>query len=161
MDEQQDKKIVNRDVLKWVIIGLAGFIIICLVLGVGVWIGAEKAKFSYRWAENYNKNFGGPRAGFMNDLGRFPAGDFIEGHGTFGEIIKINSDLVVKGQGDAEKIIVVSPETVIQKGRDTIKKEELKVGDNIVVIGSPNESGQIEAKLIRVLPGPPPSQLQP
>lgn len=161
MDEQQDKKIVNRDVLKWVIIGLAGFIIICLVLGVGVWIGAEKAKFSYRWAENYNKNFGGPRSGFMADLRRFPTGDFIEGHGTFGEIIKIDSDLVVKGRGDVEKIIVVSSETVIQKGRDAIKKEGLKIGDNIVVIGSPNESGQIEAKLIRVLPNLPPPQLQP
>ncbi|TSC53659.1 MAG: hypothetical protein LiPW39_149, partial [Parcubacteria group bacterium LiPW_39] len=53
-------------------------------------------------------------------------------------------------QGDVEKIILISEKTTIEKGRETIKKEELKAGDRVVIIGSPNEQGQIEAKLIRV-----------
>jgi hypothetical protein len=34
-----------------------------------------------------------------------------------------------------------------------IKKDDLKVGDQVVIIGSPNEQGQIEAKLIRIFNG--------
>jgi hypothetical protein len=150
-----DKKI-NRDILKWIIVGLAGFVVVFLIFGVGMFVGGMKARFSYRWAESYHKNFAGPQGGFFGNW-RAPLplpGDFIEGHGTFGEIIKINdSDLVVKGRSDVEKIILITKDTIIEKGKDTIKKEELKVGDQIVIIGSPNEEGQIEAKLIRVFSG--------
>jgi len=148
-------KKINQDVLKWVIIGLAGFVVIVLIFSAGMFVGGTKARFSYRWAESYHKNFAGPRAGFFVDWRTLPPpGDFIEGHGTFGEIIKINdSDLIVKGQGDVEKVILITKDTTIERGRDTLKKDELKVGDSIVIIGSPNEEGQIEAKLIRVFNG--------
>ena len=139
--------------LKWIIIGLAGFVVIVLIFGAGMFVGGMKARFSYRWAESYHKNFAGPRGGFLGDWRKFVPfpGEFIEGHGTFGEIIKINdSDLIVKGQGDVEKVIIITKDTTIEKGREKIKKEELKVGDRVVIIGSPNEQGQIEAKLIRV-----------
>src|SRR3989344_915458 len=107
----------NPDILKWVIIGLAGFVALILVFGAGVKVGALKARYSYKWAESYHKNFGGPRGGFFGDWRQFPAGDFISGHGAFREIIK----------------------------------EGLKVGDRAVIIGSPNEEGQIEAKMIRIM----------
>jgi len=140
-----------KDILKWVIIGLAIFVAVVLVFGAGVLVGGMKARFSYRWAESYHQNFAGPRGGFFENWRLPPPGDFIEGHGTFGEIIKINqSDFVVKGQADVEKLIIINQNTVIEKGRETIKKEDLKVGDRAVIIGSPNEQGQIEAKLIRV-----------
>lgn len=186
-EEKQSKKInpspsgegdrVNRDtcpasserselwcgVLKWVIIGLAGFAVVVLIFGTGMFVGGMKARFSYRWAESYHKNFAGPRGGFFGDWRALPPpGDFIEGHGTFGEIIKINdSDLVVKGQNDVEKLIIVTQDTIIEKGMVTIKKEELKVGDRIVIIGSPNEEGQIEAKLIRIFNGEPKGAFMP
>jgi len=156
MDEdKQDNKKLNQDVLKRVIIGLAGFVIVVLIFGAGIFVGGMKARFSYRWAESYHKNFAGPRGGFFGDWRTLPPpGDFIEGHGTFGEIIKINdSDLIVKGQGDVEKVILITKDTTIERGRDTLKKEELKVGDQVVIIGSPNEQGQIEAKLIRIFDG--------
>jgi hypothetical protein len=147
---------VNRDILKWIIVGLAGFVIVIVIFSVGMFVGGMKARFSYRWAESYHKNFAGPQGGFFGNWRApipFP-GDFIEGHGTFGEIIKINdSDLVVKGRNDVEKIILITKDTIIEKGKNTIKKEDLKVGDQIVIIGSPNEEGQIGAKLIRVFSG--------
>ncbi len=40
------------------------------------------------------------------------------------------------------------------KGND-IKASDLKVDDSIMVIGSPNDKSEIEARLIRVLPPPP------
>lgn len=152
-EDKQNKKPLRPDTLKWILIGLAGFVIILLILAAGIFIGGMKARFSYRWAENYHKNFGGPRGGFLGGFRGFPAGDFIEGHGNVGEIIKINgSEFVIKGSGDVEKTIVTTENTVMEKGRKTVKKEELKVGDFIVAIGSPNDKGQIEAKLIRVMP---------
>ena len=146
----------QKDVLKWIIVGLAGFAVVGLIFGTGMFVGGMKAKFSYRWAESYHKNFAGPKGGFIGDWQRpsFPAGDFIEARGAFGEIIQVNdAGFVVKGRGDAEKVIITAEDTVIQKGKNAIKKEELKVGDQIVIIGSPNEEGQIEAKLIRVFDG--------
>jgi len=140
----------NRDVLKWVIIGLAGFVILVLVFGAGVKVGTLKAQYSYRWADNYHKNFAGPRGGFFDDWRRFPAGDFLSGHGAFGEIIEMKDNgFVIKDRENAEKVIVTNENTTITKGREKIK-DGLKVGDRVVIIGSPNEEGQIEAKFIRV-----------
>lgn len=153
-EEKHNKKIFqNPDVLKWVIIGLIGFIVIILIFGAGVKVGTLKAKYSYKWADNYHKNFAGPRGGFLGDWRKFPAGDFIGGHGAFGEIIELNdTDFVIQGRGDVEKIIVITEETTIKKGRETIQ-DGLVVGDRVTIIGSPNEDGQIEAKLIRVFNG--------
>ncbi|MGC8851713.1 MAG: hypothetical protein ACP5PR_01250 [Minisyncoccia bacterium] len=151
-DKQLNKKI-NRDVLKWIIVGLAAFVVIILIFGAGVFVGEMKARFSYRWAEQYYKNFVGPRAGFFGDWRMFPGGEFIESHGTFGEIIKIEgNNLIVKGRENIEKIVLVDEKTIIKSGLKDIKISDLKVGDMIVIIGSPNEQGQIEAKLIRVFP---------
>lgn len=132
------------DILKWVVIGLVAFAILAFIFGAGVFIGGMKARFSYRWAENYHNNFGGPKAGFFGDWQS-------ESRGNFGQIIKINdSDIIIKGKDNVEKVIVITSQTLIEKGKNEIKKEDLKVDDYIVVIGSPNDQGQIEAKLIRI-----------
>ena len=150
MSEDKQNKTSRPDILKWVIVGLLGFITIILIFGVGMKVGTLKAQYSYRWADNYHKNFAGPRGGFLENWRKFPAGDFIGGHGVFGEIIELNNTgFVVKGRGDIEKIIVTTDDTVVKKGRETVGNG-LKVGDRVTIIGSPNEEGQIEAKLIRV-----------
>lgn len=150
---KQNKESLYSDVLKWAIIGLLGFIVVILIFSMGMWVGGLKAKYSYRWAESYHKNFGGPKGGFLGDWRKFPAGDFIDGHGAFGEIIELDdTGFVIKGRGDIEKIIVTAEDTVIKKGRETIEGE-LQVGDKVTVIGSPNEEGQIRAKFIRVFNG--------
>jgi hypothetical protein len=144
----------NKDLLKWVIIGLLIVVAIVLVLGLGILIGEKKAKFSYRWAEQYHEMFAGPRAGFFGDWRNFPSGEFIEAHGVFGEIIEMKeNELVIKGREDVEKVILITDETIIQKGREKMKKEDLKVGNFVVVIGSPDEEGKIEAKMIRLFDG--------
>jgi len=150
MEQEKRVKKLNKDALKKVLIGLAIFVVAVLVFGAGVKVGTMKARFSYRWADNYHKNFAGPRGGLLGDWQRFPAGDFISGHGVFGEIIEMKDNgFVIKDRENAEKIIVTGEKTMIVKGREKIK-EGLRVGDRVVVIGSPNEEGQIEAKLIRV-----------
>lgn len=148
---KQNKKILSPEILKWIVISLLVFVIIILIFGIGMWVGEKKARFSYRWAENYHKNFGGPKNGFFNDWQNFPHKDYIDGHGAFGEIIQLNdSDFVIKGRDDIEKIIITTENTIIKKRRKTMANE-LKIGDRVIVIGSPNENGQIEAKLIRII----------
>ena len=154
MDEEKSiKKFFKKDVLRRVIVGLAGFVVILLVFGAGVEVGTMKARYSYRWAENYHQNFAGPKDGFFSEWRNFPRGEFINPHGVFGSIIKIDGNIVItKSKDDVEKTVLVSENTLIQKGRETIKSSDLNVEENIIVIGSPNEQGQIEAKLIRVMP---------
>jgi hypothetical protein len=156
VDDIVDKKTQSKDVLKWVIIAIGSFVIVVFIFGFGMFVGGIKARFSYRWAESYHENFAGPKGGFFGNWQRMPPlpGDFVQSHGTFGEIIKINnSDFVIKGQAEMEKIVLIKDDTVIEKGRTKITKNDLKVGDQVVVIGSPNNQGQIEAKLIRLFDG--------
>jgi len=154
-EEKNNKKFFqNPDILKRIIVGLVGFVIIILAFGAGVKVGVSKAKYSYRWAENYQKNFAGPRGGFFSDWGNSPRGEFTNAHGVFGLIIKIDGNTIItKGGDDVEKTILVSDNTIIQKGREDIKLSDLKADENIVIIGSPNNQGQIEAKFIRVFDG--------
>lgn len=139
----------------WVVVGL---VVCLLVFAAGVSVGFRKANFSYKWGENYHKNFGGPRGGFFKE---FRGGDFIEGYGTAGQIIKIDDitststpSLVIKGTKGAEKIILIKDATVINRLKEALKSSDLKVDDYVVIIGKPNEAGQIEAKLIRIMPAP-------
>ncbi|HON21861.1 MAG TPA: hypothetical protein PLX48_01705 [Candidatus Paceibacterota bacterium] len=54
------------------------------------------------------------------------------------------------------KEIVANAEPV--NWQEKINISDLKVGDYVVVIGDDNSEGQIEAKLIRVVPQPPTDQ---
>ncbi|MFA6919417.1 MAG: hypothetical protein WC244_04930 [Patescibacteria group bacterium] len=137
-----------------VILTIATIIVLLLVFMAGMYVGFKKAGFSYQWGENYHRNFAGPQQGFGGGLGGELGGkDFIDAHGTFGQIIQIDgSTLVVKDINNIEKIILVNDKTAINRFRDNIKIGDLKVDEKIVAIGDPNTSGQIEAKLIRILP---------
>lgn len=46
----------------------------------------------------------------------------------------------------------MSDQAVIKQRREMIKLSDLKVGDTLVIIGSPNGNGRIEAKMVRVFP---------
>jgi len=153
------KKIFQAKSLAIIAFGLAGLIVLLTVLKVGIIIGASKADFSCRWSDNYHRNFGGPRGGFP---GGFGDRDFIEANGTVGQIIKVaTSTLVIKGRGDIEKVILVKGDTIIHQLKETITINDLKVDDMVVVIGEPNNDGQIEAKLVRVMPPPPVGKMPP
>ncbi len=134
---------------KRILIGVGSLIVLLLVFQAGVFVGFRKAKFSYRWGENYHQMFGGSGNGFMRD---FEGRDFIDGHGVAGIVVKIDSNkMVIKGQDGIEKVVVVSGKTSVKKGREDVKITELKTDEQVVVVGAPNENGLIEAKMIRVL----------
>ena len=67
----------------------------------------------------------------------FPGEDFVENHGVFGEIIQINEgSIVIRGGNNSERLVVVNSDTIIQLGRETLNKQNLQVGEKVVIIGS-------------------------
>jgi hypothetical protein len=150
-------KFLQSKNFKILLAAIAGVIIVLLIFKVGMFVGFKKAEFSYKWGEKYHQNFAGPKGGFFNDFGRDLMGrDFIGAHGIFGQIMKIEgSEITIKGKDNVEKIVVIKDNTLIERFRETIKLNDLKTNDYIVVIGEPNDKGQLEAKFIRVMPAPP------
>src|SRR3989338_3271079 len=134
---------------------------LALIVGVfsaGIAVGYRKARFSYAWGENYDRNFGGPRHGIF---GMREGAQFTDAHGTFGQIIQIDPRsssrldtirITIKGRDNIEKILLVDHATSIQRMRVAVQPEDLAVDDSIIAIGEPNEFGQIVAKFIRVMP---------
>jgi hypothetical protein len=146
------KTIAQSRTLRGIIIGIGLFVVVILIFQAGVFVGYRKADFSYRFGDNYSNTFGSGRSGMMNG---FPQDMFIGGHGAVGKIIRINlPTIVVADQGNVEKVINISDDTVVRRFRDTVKPADLKVDDFIVVLGQPDDKGQIDAKLIRIMPSP-------
>ncbi len=130
--------------------GIGGIIIALLIFQAGMFVGYRKASFSYRWGDNYHRTFGEQQK-FPFRMG--PRGDFSESHGVVGKVVSIKlPTFVVEGSDNVEKVVVIKEDTIIRRFRDTLKPEDLKTGDLIVVIGSPNNQSEVEAKLIRMLP---------
>ncbi len=145
---------------KWLLGIIGAGIILLLVLQLGLTIGSRKALFSCRWTQNYHRMFGGPKAGFFQN---FSGQDFISGHGTAGNIVKIyGNNIIIQGQDNIEKIVTIASSTIIKSGARGLTAAELEINDPLVVIGSPQEDGSILGKIIRVFypadnsPPPPP-----
>ena len=140
-----------------IILAGAGAVILVLVFSLGVFVGNKRAEFSFKWAQAYRQNFGGPAGGIFGEIsGR----DLTDANGVFGKIIKIDGQtLTIDGKDNMEKIVLASDKTAIKFQRKTEKLSDLNVGDNIVVVGDPNTAGQIAAELIRVMPPPPSNKL--
>ena len=140
---------------KRIVVGVGLLIIMLLAFGAGLSVGYRKARFSYAWGENYDRNFGGPQHGIFGFLSEQESEHgFMNAHGTFGSVLSISagsSTLVINGRDNAEKTVRVSSSTAFRARRDAIQFSDIKIGDPVVVIGAPNDQGQIEAKLIRLL----------
>ncbi len=81
--------------------------------------------------------------------------DFTNSSGAIGKIVKIDlPTLMVENKDGIEKAILITDDTVIKKLRETVKPEELKIDDFVIVIGSPNDKAQVEAKIMRIMPNP-------
>jgi hypothetical protein len=149
-------------IIKKILYGIGIIIVALLIFKAGTFVGYRKAAFSYGLGENYYRAFGKHREGIMGERNmpgflNFPNDrDFSNPYGPMGKIIKVESPtLILEDRDSVEKIVLIKDNTVIRRFRDTIKLTDLKPGDFIVVIGSPNNQGQIEAKFIRVMPASP------
>lgn len=150
-------------------IKIAAIVVAVLVLMLasfagGVAVGFHKARFSYSWGENYERNFMGPQmmngrggkiGGFMfgpHDLERrFEGKDFRNAHGLAGTILSITDNtLVIKDRDNKENTVAITDQTIMKGRGDDLKITDLKTDDQIVVMGNPGENGVLNATLIRV-----------
>jgi len=147
------KKIYESKLGRNIVIGIGVVIVILGILEVGMSVGEHRARFAGEFGNNFERNFLGPRDGMMR--GMFFEERMPGGHGAAGEIVSINlPQIVVSGPDNLEKIIVVGTSTAVHEFQQNLQSTDLKVGDFIVVLGSPNSQGQIEAKLVRIMPSP-------
>jgi hypothetical protein len=155
IDIKKIKNFFESQVFKTVLTTIGIIAIVLLIFQIGVFVGYKKASFSFGWSENYNRNFGGPeKMGFMSRL-PFPPelrdNEFLNPHGIVGTIIKIDGNtIIIKGKDSAEKVIIVPERISIFDRKEDVKISDLKIDDEITIIGSPNNQGQIEAKFIRI-----------
>lgn len=145
---------------KTLLLGACALTILMMVFTAGIFVGYKKMEFSYQWAENYPRNFVTTTKGSVQDFpgpqqvfvfqGRSPV-QALNAYGIFGSILAVrNSSLIIKGTDEAEKNVVVSNGTEIEEGAERISIKDLEIGEQVAVIGQPNQLGQINAELIRV-----------
>jgi hypothetical protein len=148
------KEIINSKLFRTILTVAAGLVVLVFVFSAGVFVGIEKARFSYGWGENYYRNFidsKPPMMGPVNAQNPFWDKSYMNPHGLLGEIISIDDDgLVLQGPNDMEIPVSISDSATIRNHRQNLKLKDLNIGMRIVVIGAPNDQGGIEAKFIRV-----------
>lgn len=122
---------------------------------LGFSAGIHKARFSYRFGENYERNFVKTERQEMKEkiLRKMDGKLFRSGHGVAGQIVSVADNLVVvSGPEGQENGVAVTAATIVMRGGDRISASDLKSGEKIVVLGKPNgDDGTIKADLIRVL----------
>ena len=151
MDIEKIKKFFETKKFEKIILVVSIFILALVIFQLGVFVGFHKASFSNRWGENYRETFGGKHGGMMRMMWRDD--DYSTAHGAVGKIIKLElPKIIMIGSDNVEKVVVLKNDTVVLSSRDKISATDLKVDDYIVTIGSPNNLGEVEAKLIRVMP---------
>ena len=137
------------------IIGILLFLIVVLTaFQAGVFIGYRKASFSNNLGNRYYRQAfeDGKHDGSFGFFG----GEIPSGSGAVGKIVRIDqASFVVATPDNIEKTIKITDDTLIRKFRDKISLTDLKIGDQVIVLGGANEKSEIEAKLVRLLPPPP------
>ncbi len=143
-------QLFESKILVGILYGVGIVIVLILIFSAGVSVGFHKASFGRAWEENYGRNFG-----MMPEGSDFGKNNFPNAHGAIGKIIKIElPTIIVQDKDNLEKVVLIKDDTKIEKMKMEIKSSDLAIDDFIVVIGSPDSQGQIEAKFIRIIPTP-------
>ena len=132
--------------LRIVLIGIAVVLVLCLCLGAGLYVVRLHNRGSVRPAESLRRMF------FLR-----------AGHGAIGTVQGIaNQTISIQLRDGSSQMVVVNKDTRIEKNRKAITTADLELNDQITVLGSPDQQGQIIARWIRGLsPNPPTDQVTP
>jgi hypothetical protein len=156
------KEIVQSKYFKGAAITVGVLIVALSSFACGIAVGIHKAKFSYAWGENYEKNFvggrgnmmGGERGGMMGRFGFDEKSDgrnFRNAHGIAGQVLSVSgTSLIINSRENKENTVAVSDKTLINRNGETIQLSDIVKDDNVVVIGKPGDNGTVNADFIRV-----------
>jgi hypothetical protein len=137
---------------------LVRILALLLILALTFWacmsVGYRKAEFSSNLSDRYFRMFDRtdiPSRGGM--MGMRGPDDLVGGHGTVGKVLSVSlPQVIVSDQDGTERSVRITNETVVRSARSTIASTTIKANDFIVVIGTPDDTGTIEAKLVRIMP---------
>lgn len=136
---------------KIVAVALGSIVVALVIFRAGMLVGFYKASFSYGWDEHNRQMF--DRDGRHSPRNFFGDEGFTAAHGVSGTIVKIDSGvLMVIGRDNIEKEVLTNDQTLFRRFRDAVRINDLKVGDQVVVVGAPDAKARIEARLIRIFP---------
>ncbi len=124
--------------------------IILVVFWAGMLLGFRKANTAYHWGGAYQGAFGrtSSSSAFQDMLGF----DFTNGDGAAGEVVAIQGEhLVVKTRDGIEKGITCTDDTHIRYRRTDVAFADVHVGDQVVVFGEPDATGNLNARLVRIM----------
>lgn len=121
--------------LRTILIGVAAALVLCILLGAGV--------FAVRWSATHSGN---RPVGLFRQIFRLT-----RGHGAVGSIQSINGQTITLLLSDGTtQNVLVNNQTRIEGNRKRLTLADLKVDERIAVLGSPVEGGNISATLIHV-----------
>lgn len=146
--------IYKSKVFRNAVIIIASLSVALAIFEGGIAVGYRKAAFSYRSGEGYYRMFFGSREGVSRNMMGFLGGDdMYGGHGANGKVVKTSPVSVVLSSPDnTERVVTISGNTIVRRFRDVASTSDIKVDDFIVVLGSPDDVGQVNAKFIRIIP---------
>ena len=136
-----------------IIVGIASVALVSFAAGVAV--GLHKARFSYAWGENYERNFLGGSHGFMpGDMMGKGEGSrgFRNPHGISGIVLSIENDsLFLKNRNNnQESSVRITDQTLLMKQQTKIVVSDIQKNDIVMVDGKPAEDGVVVADFVRV-----------
>ena len=147
------KKIFETKTYTHILTIVAIFLIAWVIFATGIFIGYHKATFSRDWDDTYHEgmmNPNSPLAPFTYNT------DGANPHGTMGEIISIHMPVImIKGSNNAEQVVIISSSTIIRLLHNIASTSAIQSGQFGVVIGEPDNRGEIQASFIRIVPPPP------
>jgi hypothetical protein len=133
------------------LIAVGLFLAALIIFQAGVYVGVRKASLSFRMGDNYYRALG---------PGEFPGGalgeELSEADGASGKILSVTLPTFVVEDRNGEKVILLNDQTGIRFMRDSTSSSAIMPGDGAIVIGEPDDKGEIQATFIRLLPPPPP-----
>jgi len=125
---------------RYALLALVGICVLGTVFGAGFFVG--------RWSVRATLSSASPNRMVLPS----------SGHGAIGKIVQIEgTTLTLQTRDGATQTILIENKSRIERGiakSPKLTARDLKVGDHIIVVGTPNAQRQIRANLIRILPVP-------
>jgi hypothetical protein len=135
-------------VLKGILIGVVGTLIVIGIFHAGMFIGFHKALFMMHGQGR--GGFGGKNGGRVMQI-TLPAG-MPEMHGAIGTIKAISLPTFTLTERDnTDREVLIGTTTKIRRNREQVNAQNLRVRDNVIIFGQPDDQARIEARLIRIM----------
>lgn len=128
-----------------ILYGIGAVILAMLIFHAGVAIGSHR-----NFRGNGERNWGFRAPGF--DV-RFPRGFIQNGHGAVGIIQNVaTSSITVQTRDGGTQTILITEKATIRSQSRNASSTVLTAGQQVVILGTPNDDGSMSANLIRVIP---------